>query len=103
MQADQQAARAANLEQLIERFAPINEDELALTVLDGDLPAWVLVATERTRPERAVIRPLHRLDAFPDQRFNGWAPLAIVSLDYDVAYVSGAFGRPGEISLSQLL
>jgi hypothetical protein len=99
----QQAARAGVLEHLVERFAPINEEELALAALDGDLPPWVLVEADPRQPERTLVLPLQRFSEIPHDQLKGWSPLAVVGLDCDVAYVPAATHKAGAISLNQLL
>jgi hypothetical protein len=100
---DLQAKRAAVIEQLIERFAPVNEDELALLCLNQALPAWILVATDKRAPERARMLPLHHLDKLPPGWRSGWSALAVVGLDCDIAYVPGFCAGPTTLAIDELL
>jgi hypothetical protein len=80
MRENSRADRAAIVEQLIERFAPANEEELTLAMLDGQLPNWVLLEERVGEAGEVLVLPVRDLGQIPRERLVGWAPFCILSL-----------------------
>jgi hypothetical protein len=98
MDRSKQEARAAVIEQLIERFAPVNEAELRLAAREGELPAWVLVQRAMTGPAEILVLPLHRLAEIRRERLSRWLPIAVVGLDCDLIWTFAPEGGTTLIS-----